>query len=87
MRTSVPLRIGARRSGSDPEKEEDPGIFEQCRLRYCEVFRGLPTWWRRGVSNPRPKTFQQELLRAQTVIAARGPIPLPEGKPSRLPVR
>ena len=78
-----PIRIGTRRSGSDPEKEEDPGIFEQCRLWYCEAFRGLPTWWRRGVSNPRPKTFQKELLRAQTVIAARRPIPLPAGKPSR----
>ena len=27
-------------------------------------------WWRRGESNPRPKTLPQELLRAQTVIAA-----------------
>ena len=44
-------------------------------------------WWRRGESNPRPKAFQQELLRAQTVIAAKRPIPLPGGKPSRLPVR
>lgn len=35
------------------------------------------------MSNPRPKTFQKELLRAQTVIAARGPFPLPAGKPSR----
>ena len=25
-------------------------------------------WWRRGESNPRPKTLPQELLRAQTVI-------------------
>ena len=27
------------------------------------------TWWRRGESNPRPKTLQQELLRAQTVLS------------------
>ena len=32
-----------------------------------------PTWWRRGESNPRPKTLPLELLRAQTVIY----IPLP----------
>ncbi len=25
-------------------------------------------WWRRGELNPRPKTDQQELLRAQSVI-------------------
>ena len=35
-------------------------------------------WWRRGESNPRPKTLQQELLRAQTVIC----IPAPQREPS-----
>ena len=35
-------------------------------------------WWRRGESNPRPKTLQQELLRAQTVIY----IPSPWRRPS-----
>lgn len=28
----------------------------------------LNTWWRRGELNPRPKTFERELLRAQTVF-------------------
>ena len=47
-----------------------------------------PTWWRRGESNSRPKTLPQELLRAQTVIAGVFlPVPLPDGKPSRRPVR
>ena len=35
-------------------------------------------WWRRGESNPRPKTLPRELLRAQTVIY----IPLPWRRPS-----
>ena len=45
-------------------------------------------WWRRGELNPRPKTHPQKLLRAQTVIAGVFlPVPLPDGKPSRRPVR
>ena len=30
---------------------------------------GLFFWWRWGELNPRPKALEQELLRAQTVIA------------------
>ena len=65
------------------------GTLKTNTLPTIEMMTGVctaPHWWRRGESNPRPKAFQQELLRAQTVIAAFRPFPLPGGKPSRLPV-
>ena len=39
---------------------------------------GYFLWWRRGESNPRPKTLPREPLRAQTVVS----IPAPCRKPS-----
>ena len=44
-----------------------PTVFDRSErdcLKYCRH----SIWWRRGESNPRPKTLSQELLRAQTVI-------------------
>ena len=38
----------------------------------------MSVWWRRGESNPRPKTLPREPLRAQTVVS----IPAPCRKPS-----
>ena len=49
--------------------------------RFCLVITGRDNeWWRRGESNPRPKTHPQELLRAQTVIAGvfLSPFPSPQ---------
>ena len=42
------------------------------------ISQSFGIWWRRGESNPRPKTFQRELLRAQSVIY----IPLPKRGPT-----
>ena len=48
----------------------------------------MSIWWRWGELNPRPKALQRDFLRAQTVIAGVFlPVPLPDGKPSRRPVR
>ena len=51
-----------------------------CNERLFEVYEKCPEikgfqgiWWRRGESNPRPKTLPQELLRAQTVLCIPSP--------------
>ena len=45
--------------------------------------RFIPRWWRRGESNPRPKTLPWELLRAQPVIAEVLLLPFPSPQASR----
>ena len=57
---------GAALWAAEPKKERHD-------LRRVFLF-----WWRRGESNPRPKTLPREPLRAQTVIY----IPLPRRRPS-----
>ena len=59
-----------------------PTVFDQSEkdcLKYCRH----SIWWRRGESNPCPKTHPQGLLRAQTVIAGDFLSPFPSGKASR----
>ena len=58
-----------RNPRNDWESKKNPAPLANQEMR---------DWWRRGESNPRPKTLPRELLRAQTVIY----IPLPWRRPS-----
>ena len=56
-----------------------PPTYTQAQTHSCKRrVRRFLFWWRRGESNPRPKTLPLELLRAQTVIY----IPSPWRRPS-----
>ena len=52
-------------------------------IPYRKKVRIILIWWRRGESNPRPKTLPWELLRAQTVIAEVLLLPFPSPQASR----
>ena len=60
--------------------------YNKYEKRICHIDTSIPfskKWWSWGELNPRPKALERELLRAQTVISGRNPIPYTRRKPSR----